>query len=63
MATIGAVLGVIRASRPTLQTAMERVAFAIHATFLAVGYSLIAVGAAANVDTHGMVRFFDSTKI
>jgi len=60
MATAGAVLGVIRAYRPTFQTAIERVAFAIHAAFLAVGYSVAAVGAAANVvaAANGIVRFF-----
>jgi len=63
MATIGAVLGIIRASQPTLHIAMERVAFAIHATFLAVGYSIVVVGATANADAYGKVKFFDTTKM
>jgi proteasome inhibitor subunit 1 (PI31) len=48
MATPGAVLGVIRAARPHLKNAMERVAFAVHAAFLAAGYSLVATGTNAN---------------
>ncbi|CAK9228430.1 unnamed protein product [Sphagnum troendelagicum] len=48
MATPGAVLGVIRAARPRLKNATERVAFAVHAAFLAAGYSLVATGTNAN---------------
>jgi proteasome inhibitor subunit 1 (PI31) len=48
MTTPGAVLGVIRAARPQLQNAMERVVFAVHGTFLAAGYSLVATGSNAN---------------
>jgi hypothetical protein len=54
MATAKAVLGVIRASRPTLQSAIERVAFAIHSSFLAAGYSIVAVGANVNTSANGM---------
>lgn len=53
MATAVAVLGVIRASRPTLRTAVERAAFAVHATFLATGYSLVATGNKANSSVAG----------
>jgi proteasome inhibitor subunit 1 (PI31) len=48
MATPGAVLGVIRAARPHLKNATDRVAFAVHAAFLAAGYSLVATGTNAN---------------
>jgi len=48
MATPGAVLGVIRAARPRLKNATERVAFAVHSAFLAAGYSLVATGTNAN---------------
>lgn len=58
MATVGAVLGVIRAFRPTLGSAIERVAFAIHATFLAVGYSIVAVGADVSASATGIAKFF-----
>ena len=58
MATAGAVLGVIRASRPIFQTAIERVAFAVHAAFLAAGYSIVAVGGAANAGANGTLKFF-----
>lgn len=57
MATAGAVLGVIRASRPNLLTAIERVAFAVHAAFLATGYSVVAVGVAANAGANGTFKF------
>lgn len=49
MATTGAVLGVIRAARPSLKDAHQRVAFALHAAFLATGYTLTAVGSQAAV--------------
>ena len=38
------VLGVIRASCPSLKNYRNRVAFAIHASFLDAGYFLIATG-------------------
>lgn len=47
MATDSAVLGVIRASRPSFRNSHDRVAFAIHASFLAAGYSLTATGSQA----------------
>lgn len=47
MATDGAVLGVIRASRPSFRNSHDTVAFAIHASFLASGYSLTATGSQA----------------
>lgn len=47
MATDGAVLGVIRASRPSFRNSHDTVAFAIHASFLAAGYSLTATGSQA----------------
>lgn len=48
MAVAGPVLGVIRASRPSLRTPIDRVAFAVHAAFLSAGYSLVATGIKAN---------------
>lgn len=56
MTTAGAVLGVIRASRPQLSTAVERAAFAVHATFLAAGYCLVATGTKANASSSGTTR-------
>jgi len=47
MATDGAVLGVIRASRPSFRNSHDRVTFAIHASFLAAGYSLTSTGSQA----------------
>ncbi|KAF6161042.1 hypothetical protein GIB67_007683 [Kingdonia uniflora] len=44
MATENTVLGVIRASRPTFRNAHDKVGFAVHATFLASGYELVATG-------------------
>ncbi|XP_057511908.1 probable proteasome inhibitor isoform X2 [Actinidia eriantha] len=38
------VMGVIRASRPSFRNAHDKVAFAVHASFLASGYSLLATG-------------------
>lgn len=42
-----AVIGVVRASRPLFRSRHDRLAFAVHATFLASGYSLAATGPAA----------------
>ncbi|XP_030521732.1 probable proteasome inhibitor [Rhodamnia argentea] len=42
-----AVIGVVRASRPLFRSRHDRLAFAVHATFLASGYSLTATGPAA----------------
>ncbi|GFY82257.1 proteasome inhibitor-like protein [Actinidia rufa] len=39
-----AVMGVIRSSRPSFRNAHDKVAFAVHASFLASGYSLLATG-------------------
>lgn len=47
MASGVAVLAVIRAARPVFRSAYDRVAFAVHASLLAGGYSLTAVGSAA----------------
>lgn len=47
MATAGSVLGVIRAARPALRSPHDAVAFAVHAAFLSVGYSLTAAGSRA----------------
>ncbi|ERN20577.1 probable proteasome inhibitor [Amborella trichopoda] len=44
MASEGAALAVIRASRPTFRNPKDKVAFAVHASFIAAGYSLIATG-------------------
>ncbi|XP_056167992.1 probable proteasome inhibitor isoform X2 [Syzygium oleosum] len=42
-----AVIGVVRASRPLFRSRHDRLAFAVHASFLASGYSLAATGRAA----------------
>ncbi|KAI6675151.1 hypothetical protein NL676_003057 [Syzygium grande] len=42
-----AVIGVVRASRPLFRSRHDRLAFAVHAAFLASGYSLAATGPAA----------------
>ncbi|CAM6123185.1 unnamed protein product [Calypogeia fissa] len=47
MASKTAALAVIRAARPVFRSAHDRVGFAIHASLLAAGYSLTAVGPAA----------------
>lgn len=47
MASGVAVLAVIRAARPVFRSPYDRVAFAVHASLLAGGYSLTAVGSAA----------------
>lgn len=47
MATDSAVLGVIRASRPSFRNSHDSLAFVIHASFLATGYSLTATGSQA----------------
>lgn len=44
MATESSVMAVIRASRPNFRNPQDKVAFAVHAAFLAAGYSLIATG-------------------
>ncbi|PKA62195.1 putative proteasome inhibitor [Apostasia shenzhenica] len=50
MASASSVIAVIRASRPSFRNPHDKVAFANHASFLAAGFSLIAVGKAALVD-------------
>lgn len=47
MATESSVMAVIKASRPKFRNPNDKVAFAVHAAFLAAGYSLIATGAKA----------------
>ena len=44
MVNDNSVMGVIRASRPSFRNAHDKVAFAVHASFLASGYSLLAAG-------------------
>jgi hypothetical protein len=44
------VMGVIRAARPTFRNAHDKVAFAIHASFLASGFVLHATGPSAFTD-------------
>ncbi|OVA17754.1 Fbxo7/PI31 domain [Macleaya cordata] len=51
MASEEAVMAVIRASRPTFRNPHDKVAFAVHAVFLASGYSLTATGPPAFSDT------------
>lgn len=43
-------MAVLRASRPTFRNAHDKVAFAVHSSFLAAGFSLLAVGPATNSD-------------
>lgn len=50
MATEGGVRSVIRAARPQLRSAHDRVAFAVHAIFQSIGYSLIAAGSRVTPD-------------
>lgn len=50
MATEKSVLGVIRASRPSFRNPHDKVAFAIHASFLASGFVLNATGSPAFSD-------------
>lgn len=46
MASASGVLAVIRAAHPELKSKPDKLAFAIHATFLASGYRLVGTGAA-----------------
>jgi len=50
MATESSVMAVIRASRPNFRNPNDKMAFAVHASFLASGYSLIATGPRACSD-------------
>ncbi|KAH7684058.1 proteasome inhibitor subunit 1 (PI31) protein [Dioscorea alata] len=50
MATESSVMAVIRASRPSFRNLHDKLAFAIHATFMAAGHSLIATGRPAFSD-------------
>ncbi|KAL5711371.1 hypothetical protein ACHQM5_021835 [Ranunculus cassubicifolius] len=51
MATEEAVMAVIKASRPNFRNPFDKVAFALHASFLASGYALLATGNSAFSDT------------
>lgn len=53
MVETAAVLAVIRTARPAFRNKHDKVAFAIHASFVTSGYRLIAAGAAAEADTSG----------
>ncbi|KAJ6800588.1 putative proteasome inhibitor isoform X1 [Iris pallida] len=44
MATEESVMAIIRASRPSFRSPSDKVAFAVHAAFMAAGYSLVATG-------------------
>ncbi|OAY63634.1 putative proteasome inhibitor [Ananas comosus] len=50
MATESSAMAVIRASRPFFRNSHDKVAFAVHASFLAAGYSLAAAGKSAFTD-------------
>ncbi|KAF3320898.1 putative proteasome inhibitor [Carex littledalei] len=50
MATEQGAMAVLRASRPTFRNAHDKVAFAVHSSFLAAGFSLLSVGPATNSD-------------
>lgn len=44
------VMAVIRAARPTFRNDFDKLAFAVHATFLASGHVLTATGPSADTD-------------
>ncbi|KAJ0988265.1 hypothetical protein J5N97_006621 [Dioscorea zingiberensis] len=50
MATESSAMAVIRASRPSFRNPKDKGAFAVHATFMAAGYSLLATGRSACSD-------------
>ncbi|KAJ6849347.1 putative proteasome inhibitor isoform X1 [Iris pallida] len=50
MATEDSLMAVIRASRPSFRSPSDKVAFAVHAAFMAAGYSLVATGRNAFAD-------------
>ncbi|KAF5182570.1 proteasome inhibitor-like protein [Thalictrum thalictroides] len=50
MATEEAIMAVIKASRPSFRNPHDKIAFSLHATFLASGYSLVATGVPAFSD-------------
>ncbi|KAH6761482.1 proteasome inhibitor-like protein [Perilla frutescens var. hirtella] len=50
MATEQSIMAVIRAARPQFRTGFDKVAFALHAAFVAAGYVLHATGPAAFID-------------
>ncbi|XP_074583705.1 putative proteasome inhibitor isoform X1 [Curcuma longa] len=50
MASESSVMAVIRASRPSFRNDHDKVVFAVHASFLAAGFSLVATGARALSD-------------
>ncbi|RWW21864.1 hypothetical protein BHE74_00040913 [Ensete ventricosum] len=47
MASESSVMAVIRASRPSFRNPHDKVAFVVHASFLAAGFSLVATGTSA----------------
>ncbi|CAN1770137.1 Probable proteasome inhibitor [Linum perenne] len=51
MATEKSVIAVIRGARPSFKNDQDKVAFAVHASFLATGYMLTATGPAAMSDS------------
>lgn len=56
MATETSVMAVIRASRPSFKNPHDKIAFAVHASFLSAGFSLVATGRNAfsdNLPTDG----------
>nr|GMC93750.1 probable proteasome inhibitor [Ipomoea batatas] len=50
MATDKTVMMIIRASRPTFRNPYDKVAFAVHASFVASGFVLLATGPSAFAD-------------
>ena len=51
MANEKSVMAVIRAARPTFRNNSDKVAFAVHASFAASGYELVATGPPAFSDS------------
>ncbi|PIA38624.1 hypothetical protein AQUCO_02700088v1 [Aquilegia coerulea] len=51
MVTEEAIMAVIKASRPTFRNPHDKIVFALHSTFLASGYSLVATGLPAFSET------------
>lgn len=58
MASESSVMAVIRASRPSFRNDHDKVVFAVHASFLAAGFSLVATGARALSDNPPTGAYF-----
>nr|GMC93749.1 probable proteasome inhibitor [Ipomoea batatas] len=63
MATDKTVMMIIRASRPTFRNPYDKVAFAVHASFVASGFVLLATGPSAFADDPFSSAFADEVGI